>query len=104
MELLVATESQEGPWRTLGTWQFPVEPQRHILEFAPVEARFVKLRLISNFGSDRCVELGEFGVYRLAEETGVLEGIAHRLEASARELKRYREGELRPRGAMSDDG
>ena len=58
------------------------------------------LGLVGKFSDGGFQEVGRLGHI----PAGVLEGIAYRLEASTRELKRYREGELRaPAAALGHD-
>lgn len=94
IEISVAIDSKDGPWKSVGAWELPLEPARHTLSFAPVESRFVRILFRSNFGSDRYVELGEFGVYRLAPEQKTIDGIAARILNAVTELKRHAEGDL----------
>jgi len=94
IEVAVATESPDGPWTSVGQWQLPREPKPQLLHFAPTEAKYVRLSVLSNFGSNRYAELGEFGVYRLYPDQNVLDGICLRIGNALTELKKYREGAL----------
>ncbi len=98
VELEVSTSEVDGPWTSLGVWTLPMEPARHWLQFAPMEARYVRVKVWSNFGSDRYVEFGEFGVFRHSVDVSVIGGIADRIDRSLVELKRYREGVLTETG------
>ena len=94
IEIAVATGGPDGPWMLVGRWQLPREPKPQLLHFAPTEAKYVRLSVLSNFGSNRYTELGEFGVYRLYPDQNVLDGICSRIENALTELKKYREGAL----------
>ena len=63
-EVQVATASPEGPWRTIGRWTLDqrLDPQRFVFDAA--EARYVKLRVLSNYGGPYA-SLGEFDAYVL---------------------------------------
>jgi hypothetical protein len=80
IEIAVSTEDPEGPWKVLGRWQLPWEPSPQLLHFPSTEAKYVRLMVLSNYDSDRYVELGEFGVFRLSDKIDVFEGISLRLE------------------------
>jgi len=67
------------------------EKQRQEFYFIPTEARFVKLRILSNHGSDRYVALGEFEVYEATHGIAVLDQLIARLEQLLVDLKRYRD-------------
>ncbi|MGQ9732222.1 MAG: discoidin domain-containing protein [Candidatus Zipacnadales bacterium] len=94
IEIATSIVSQEGPWHTVGRWELPQEPAVRVLHFPPSEARFVRLLVISNHGSDRYVGLGEFGVYRLSKDVNILEGIALEFENIITNLKLYYQGAL----------
>ncbi len=67
------------------------EKRRQEFFFLPAEARFVKLRLLSNHGSDRYVALGEFEVYEATHGIAVLDQLIARLEQLLADLRRYRD-------------
>jgi len=99
-QIAIATsiaENADGPWHDVGRWELPSEPGARLLHFAPAEARYVRLTVLSNYGSDRYVQLGEFGVYALSKNVDPLSGIAAEFENLLTDLKRYREGALSPR-------
>lgn len=90
-ELWVSTESPDSGWKLVLIGTLRNEKQRQEFFFTPVEARFVKLRLMSNHGSDRYVALGEFEVYEAAQGIAVLDQLIARLEQLLADLKRYRD-------------
>ncbi|MER3501990.1 MAG: hypothetical protein C4295_11075 [Candidatus Fervidibacterota bacterium] len=67
------------------------EKRRQEFYFLPTEARYVKLRILSNHGSDRYVALGEFEVYEATHGLAVLDQLIARLEQLLADLKRYRD-------------
>jgi hypothetical protein len=87
---------EEGPWKSLGRWELPLEPEPHLLRFPSAEARWVRLTVLSNHGSDRYVQLGEFGVHRLWPDVDPLGGLTLEFENLLTNLKRYKEGALGP--------
>lgn len=94
IEIAVSTLDADGPWKALGHWELPLQPSPQLFHFPPAEAKYVRLMVLSNYGSDRYVELGEFGVFRLSEKADPLRGISLRLENCVTDLKKYREGAL----------
>ncbi len=67
-EIYVSMESPQGPWTKVGTFTMTQTQQPQVFTFSPVKARYVKLSILSNQGSKRMVELGEFAVYHSATE------------------------------------
>ncbi len=94
IEIAVSTQDPDGPWEALGRWQLPLEPSPQLFHFPPTEAKYVRLMVFSNYDSDRYVELGEFGVFRLSEKVDPLRGISLGLRNCVIDLKKYREGAL----------
>lgn len=90
-EVWVSTESPDGPFKLVLIGTLRNEKKRQEFYFTPVEARFVKLRIMSNHGSDRYVSLGEFEVYEATHGIAVLDQLIARLEQLLADLKRYRE-------------
>lgn len=65
-EVLVSTESPDGPFRSIGRWtlQQGEEPQR--FQFDAVPAAWVKVRVLSNYGGPY-TSLAEFDAYLLPQ-------------------------------------
>jgi hypothetical protein len=96
IEVLTSIEGQDGPWKSLGRWELAAEPGPRVLRFPPAEARWVRLNVHSSYGSDRYVQLGEFGVYRLTPQQDPLGGVVLECENVLHNLKLYKEGALQP--------
>lgn len=94
VEIAVSTHGSDGPWKVLGRWELPLEPSPQLFHFPPTETKYVRLMVLTNYDSDRYVELGEFGVFRLSEKVDPVRGISLRLENCVLDLKKYREGAL----------
>lgn len=94
VELQVSTTTPSGPYKTVGRFIVVNKAIKQTFEFPPVEARYVRLVIHSNHGSDKCVEMGEFEVYEAIVSTDVLDQLIIRLENLLRDLKRYRDGVL----------
>lgn len=82
----------DGPWKSVGQWELPSEPGPRLVHFPPAEARWVRLCVLSNYGSDRYVQLGEFGVFRLSPEVSPLGGISLELDNVLADLKKAHGG------------
>jgi len=65
-EVQVATDSPDGPWRSVGRWTLSqsLDPQKFL--FDAVQARWIKLRVLSNYGGPYS-SLGEFDAYLLPQ-------------------------------------
>jgi hypothetical protein len=85
------TDPEKATWKLVLIGTLRNEKQRQEFYFIPVEARFVKLRILSNHGSDRYVALGEFEVYEATQGIAVLDQLIARLEQLLADLKRYRD-------------
>jgi len=92
--IAVSTVGTDGPWTSVGRWQLPRDPKPQLFRFPAVEARYVRLMVFSNYGSNRYAELGEFGVYRLAASANALDEICYTIGNVIADLKLYREGAL----------
>jgi hypothetical protein len=94
VELQVSTTTPEGPFKSVGRFVVVNKPIKQTFEFPPVEARYVRLLLLSNHGSDKAVELGELEVYEAIVAGDALDQLILRLENLLQDLKRYRDGVL----------
>jgi hypothetical protein len=94
IEISTSIDAADGPWKAVGRWELAAEPGARLLRFPPAEARWVRLSILSNYGSDRYVQLGEFGLYRLTQDSDPLGAIVMEFENILTNLKRYREGDL----------
>jgi hypothetical protein len=90
-ELHVSTTTKDGPWALVKSGRLLNKPIRQTFDFLPVEARYIKLEINSNWGSDRFVELGEVECYEAIAGEQVLDQLIIRLENLLRDLKRYRD-------------
>ena len=94
VELQVSTTKPDGPFKTVGRFIVVNRPIKQTFEFPPVEARYVRLVILSNHGSDKCVEMGEFEIYEAIIGGNELDQLIIRLENVLQDLKRYRDGVL----------
>jgi hypothetical protein len=92
--LQVSTTGKDGPWVTVGKYLVVNRSVKQTFDFPPTEARYVRLLITSNHGSDRCVEMGEFEVYEAIVPGEQLDELIIRLENLLTDLKRYRDGQL----------
>lgn len=92
-EIWVTTDSnpETANWKLVLIGTLRNEKRRQEFYFLPTEARFVKLRIMSNHGSDRYVALGEFEVYEATHGIAVLDQLIARFEQLLADLKRYRD-------------
>jgi len=90
----VSSTTKDGPWVTVGRFLVVNRPVKQTFDFPPVEARYLRLLITSNHGSDRCVEMGEVEVYEAIVPAEQLDELIIRLENVLNDLKRYRDGQL----------
>ncbi len=70
-EVDVSTQSRDGPWTKIGrTEELLQRAGNQALKFAkPVKAKYVRIRLLDNFGGDR-IQLGEIKLYEAPTACG----------------------------------
>jgi len=61
VELSLATDSADGPYQVIGRWA--LGQQRRGFSFTPVQAQYIRVRILANGGSPACVSLNEIAVY-----------------------------------------
>lgn len=101
IEILVSTDTAEGPYRAAGvvTLRRVAKPQTFLL--LPVDAKFVRLVFRSNHGSDRATTLGEVEIYEAISDKDPVGQLITRLEQAVTELKQYRDVEVRQRNSSA---
>ena len=87
----VATEGPDGPYKVVGSYVVVRLGIKQSFDFLPAEARWVKLDITANWGSDFAVELGEFEVYEAIVGDDMLDELIQRLSSWLDDLKRYRD-------------
>ncbi len=94
VELQVSTTTPEGPYKTVGRFLVVNRPIEQHFDFLPVEARYIRLVITSNHGSDKCVEMGEVEIYEAIVGDSALDDVIVRLENLLQELKQLRDFQL----------
>jgi hypothetical protein len=94
VEVQVSSTTPNGPYKSVGRFIVVNKPIKQTFEFPPVEARYVRLVITGNHGSDKCVEMGEVEIYEAIVSSDVLDQLIIRLENLLMDLKRYRDGML----------
>lgn len=92
--LQTSTTDPKGPWKTIGMYAVVNRPVKQTFDFPPTEARYVRILVTSNHGSDRTVEMGEVEIYEAIVPGEQLSQLIIRLENLLDDLKRYRDGQL----------
>ncbi len=80
VELQVSSGGENGPYHSVGRFLVLNEPGLQRFDFPPVACRYVRLLLLENHGSDRCVELGEIELHPATGQAGTVEDIARKLQ------------------------
>lgn len=94
IEVQVSNTDKDGPYKTVGRYMVVNKPLKQAFDFPPVECRFLRILLLDNHGSDRCVELGEIEVYEAIVGQEQLDQLIIQLENLLMNLKRYRDAQL----------
>ena len=86
-EVFVSTDSRDGPWTKIGrTEELLRQGGEQTLRFArPVEAKFVRLHLLDNFGGTR-MQLGEVALYEAPTSCGASVAAGRTLDLVSPEL------------------
>jgi len=93
IRLSVSTQSADGPYTDVGSYLVMRQGIKQTFDFTPREARWIKLDITSNWGSDFCVGFGEFEVYEAVLGDDELDQLISRLDTLLLELKRYRDSQ-----------
>ncbi len=91
--LLVSTESVDGPFKPVGSYVVVRRAIQQSFDFPPVEARWIKLEITANWGSDLTVEMGEFEVYEAIVGDDTLDQLIQQFSNLLDDLKRYRDAQ-----------
>lgn len=90
-ELYVSSTTPDGPWALVKRGQLLNKSIKQGFDFIPVEARYLRLNITSNWGSDRFVQLGEVECYEAIAGDDTLDQLIVRMESLLQDLKRYRD-------------
>lgn len=90
-ELYVSTTTKDGPWVMVDSGRLLNKPITQTFDFLPVEARYLRLTITSNWNSNRFVELGEVECYEAIANDDALDQLIIRLSNLLQDLKRYRD-------------
>ena len=94
IEVQVSTDTAEGPFVPVAQITLKAQARPQAFDLPTTEARFVRLLIRSNFGSDRAVALGEVEIYEAIDNSDALGALIGRLENTIGELSRYRAAQL----------
>lgn len=92
-KIVVSNTTQEGPWVEVKSGRLLNKGIPQTFDFPPVECRFMKVVIVSNWFSDQFVELGEVEVYEAIATGDTLDQLIIRLENLLQDLKRYRDSQ-----------
>ena len=91
IEVQVSTESAEGPYQPVAQLTLRQQGKPQSFDVLPVDARFVRLQIRSNYGSDRAVALGEVEMYEAIDASDPMGGVINRLEKAVAQLNGYKD-------------
>ena len=78
-KLFVSNTTKDGPWVEVKSGRLMNRPVSQTFDFPPVECRYLKLQILSNWFSDQFVELGEVEVYEALATGDTLDQLIIRL-------------------------
>ena len=90
VEVQVSTEGAEGPYQPVAQLTLLQKGVPQSFDVLPVEARFVRLQIRSNYGSDRAVALGEVEIYEAIGNSDPMGGVINRFEKAVTQLNAYK--------------
>lgn len=90
-KIYVSNTTPDGPWAMVKSGRLLNKPIKQSFDFPPVECRYLKVVITSNWMSDQYVELGEVEVYEAIATGDALDQLIIRLESLLQDLKRYRD-------------
>ena len=90
IEVQVSTESAEGPYQPVAQLTLQQKGVPQSFDVLPVDARFVRLQIRSNYGSDRAVALGEVEIYEAIGNADPMGGVINRFEKAVTQLNAYK--------------
>lgn len=91
IEVQVSTDSAEGPYEPIAQLTLRQQGVPQSFDILPVDARFVRLQLRSNYGSDRATALGEVEMYEAIDASDPMGGVINRLEKAVAQLDSYKD-------------
>ena len=100
IEVQVSTDSAEGPYQPVAQLTLQQKGVPQSFDILPVDARFVRLQIRSNYGSDRAVALGEVEIYEAIGNADPMGGVINRLEKAVTQLNAYKK--LQAEGGISN--
>lgn len=89
----VSAQSAEGPFTAVREITLRQSPEPQEFKFLPTEARFVRLVIRTNYGSDRAVGLGEVELYESISSADKLGDVIGRLESNIADLKKFQQAQ-----------
>jgi|GEM_PF-2044543 len=94
VEVQVSTDSANGPYKSVAILTLQRTPTDQAFTILPVQARFVRLVMRSNWGSDRGTALGEVKIYEAIPQTDAVGQLIARFEQAVHDLKNYRDTQV----------
>jgi hypothetical protein len=91
VEVQVSNTSAEGPYQSVAILTLERTATDQAFTILPVQARFVRLLMRSNWGSDRGTALGEVAIYEAIPQTDAVGQLIARFEQAVQDLKNYRD-------------
>jgi hypothetical protein len=94
VEVQVSNTSAEGPYQSVAILTLQQTATDQSFTILPVQARFVRLVMRSNWGSDRGTALGEVSIYEAIPQTDAVGQLIARFEQAVQDLKNYRDTDV----------
>ena len=90
IEIQASTQTVDGPWIPVAQLSITQNPTPQTFDLLPAQARFLRVMVRTNYGSDRAVALGEIEVYEAIDDSDPSGALILRFEGALSELKNYR--------------
>ena len=90
-EILVSTSGPKEGFVSVGKFRLELQQQRQDFYFKPTKAKYLMIRVLSNWGSNRYAEIFKLGAYESVQSDKELDLLINRLDQVLSDLKAYRD-------------
>jgi hypothetical protein len=90
-EILVSTSGPREGFASVGNFRLELRSNRQDFYFKPVKTKYLMIRVLSNWGSNRYAEIFKLGAYEAMQSDKELDLLINRLEQVLNDLKAYKD-------------
>ncbi len=90
-EILVSTSGPREGFSSVGNFRLELRSNQQDFYFKPVKTKYLMIRVLSNWGSNRYAEIFKVGAYEAVQSDKELDLLINRLEQVLNDLKAYKD-------------